>query len=63
MPAVEVVNAWSDFNPQIRSVNCVGDAIEFALSIATPSDLICITGSIYLVGAALSELGIGIHEV
>lgn len=63
MPAGEVVNAWSDFNPQIGSVNCVGEAIEFALSIATPSDLICITGSIYLVGAALSELGIGIHEV
>lgn len=63
MPAGEVVKAWSDLNPEIQSVNCVGEAIEFALSVASSSDLICITGSIYLVGAAMTELGIEIHEV
>jgi folylpolyglutamate synthase/dihydropteroate synthase len=41
----------------------VGESIELALSVATASDLICITGSIYLVGAAMTELGIEIPEV
>ncbi len=62
LPAGEVAKAWSDFNPEIRSVNSVGESIELAQSVATASDLICITGSIYLVGAAMTELGIEIPE-
>ena len=62
LPAGEVAKAWSDLNPEIRSVNSVGESIELAQSVATASDLICITGSIYLVGAAMTELGIEIPE-
>jgi folylpolyglutamate synthase/dihydropteroate synthase len=63
MPAGEVAKAWSDLKREIQSVNSVGESIELALSVATASDLICITGSIYLVGAAMTELGIEIPEV
>ena len=62
IPANEVAKAWSDLKPEIQSLNHVGEAIEFALSVASASDLICITGSIYLVGAAMTNLGIEIHE-
>ena len=63
MPAAEVAKAWSDLNPNIRYVDNVGEAIGFALSDATSSDLICITGSMYLVGAAMTKLGIEILNV
>ncbi|MGB9598089.1 MAG: glutamate ligase domain-containing protein, partial [Candidatus Poribacteria bacterium] len=37
-------------------------AIQIARSIATPLDLICITGSFYLAGEAMKALNIGIYD-
>ena len=60
IPAAEIAKTWLDLNPSIRSVKDVGESIQLARSAATPLDLICITGSIYLVGAAMKELGVEI---
>ena len=53
MPAEVIQNAWKNAGPNITGCPDPERAIERALSKASPTDLICITGSLYLVGQAL----------
>ena len=58
IPAGEIAQAWIDLGTELHVCPSVRGAIQLAQSIATPSDLICIAGSIYLVGEAMKVLGI-----
>ena len=53
MPAEVVRDAWSSICPNVTAYPKPEDAIAKALASASPTDLICITGSLYLVGQAL----------
>ena len=53
MPAEEIRDAWSGICKKITAYPNSEKAIANALASATPIDLICITGSLYLVGQAL----------
>jgi dihydrofolate synthase/folylpolyglutamate synthase len=53
MPAEKIQNAWTGICPKVTTCPNPERAIMKALSGATPTDLICITGSLYLVGQAL----------
>ena len=53
MPAEVVRDAWSSICPSVTAYPKPEDAITKALASASPTDLICITGSLYLVGQAL----------
>ena len=53
MPAERIQNAWAATCPKVTVCPDPDKAIEKALSNASPTDLICITGSLYLVGQAL----------
>ncbi|MCZ6677759.1 MAG: bifunctional folylpolyglutamate synthase/dihydrofolate synthase [Candidatus Poribacteria bacterium] len=57
-PAEKIVQTWSDAGVELRACPSVREAIQLAQTIATPSDLICVTGSIILVGEAMKVLGI-----
>ena len=57
-PAEEIAGAWSETGTKFHVCPNVREAIPLAQSIATPSDLICIAGSIYIVGEAMKVLGI-----
>lgn len=57
-PAEEIVGAWSRIGTNFHVRPNVREAISLAQSIATTSDLICIAGSIYIVGEAMKVLGI-----
>ncbi len=56
--ADEIVRTWSDIGADLRISQSVSDAIATAKSVASPSDLICITGSMILVGEAAQALGL-----
>lgn len=51
MSSEEIQGAWADISVAVCSTP--EDAVSKALSEASPTDLICITGSLYLVGQAL----------
>ncbi len=53
MPAETIRNAWAGICPKVTAYPTPEKAIGKALSDASPTDLICITGSLYLVGQAL----------
>lgn len=53
MPAETIQNAWTGTCPKITACPNPEKAIAKAMSDASPTDLICITGSLYLVGRAL----------
>lgn len=53
MPAETVQKAWGGICPQVTACPHPERAIAKALSEASPTDMICITGSLYLVGQAL----------
>ncbi len=53
----EIRQTWSDIGSQFRMSSSVGDAIAEAKSVASSSDMICITGSLILMGEALQVLG------
>ena len=53
MPAEVIQDTWSSICPNIMAYPSPEDAITKALASASPTDLICITGSLYLVGQAL----------
>ena len=57
-PAEEIAGAWSEIGTNFYACPSVHEAIPLAQSIATTSDLICIAGSIYIVGEAMKVLGI-----
>lgn len=53
LPAKKIQGAWSDMFKNITTSSTPEEAVTKALSNASPTDLICITGSLYLVGQAL----------
>ena len=53
MSAEEIRDAWENTCEKISACSTPEKAITRALSGASPTDLICITGSLYLVGQAL----------
>ena len=55
MPAEAIRNAWTGIGRKITACPEPEKAIAKALSDASPTDLICITGSLYLVGLALEH--------
>ena len=57
-PAEEIAEAWSEIGENFHVCPNVREAIPLAQSIAAVSDLICIAGSIYIVGEAMKVLGI-----
>ena len=57
-PAEDIAGAWSEIGKNFHVCPSVCEAIPLAQSIATTSDLICIAGSIYIVGEAMKVLGI-----
>ena len=56
MPAKTIQKAWSGICDKITGCPNPEKAITRALAFASPTDLICITGSLYLVGQALELL-------
>ena len=52
-PAEEIQRAWKSMCDKITACSTPEKAIAKALSEASPTDLICVTGSLYLVGQAL----------
>ena len=56
--AEEIAGAWSEIGANFHVCPSVREAIPLAQSIATTSDLICIAGSIYIVGEAMKVLDI-----
>ena len=61
--ADEIVRAWSDIGSKLCTRPSVGDAIAEAKSVARPRDLICITGSMILVGEAMQALGLTVGAI
>ncbi len=53
LPAETIQDAWSGVCPKITTCPTPELAIKKGLSSASPTDLICVTGSLYLVGEAL----------
>ena len=53
MPAEIIQEAWTGICPKVTACPTPEKAMAKALSDAAPTDLICITGSLYLVGQAL----------
>ncbi len=53
MPAEEIQYTWKGICKRVATCSMPEKAIKKALSDASPTDLICITGSLYLVGQAL----------
>ena len=58
MPAETIQAAWTGTCKEITVCPEPKKAIAQALSTASPTDLICITGSLYLVGQALKQFSI-----
>jgi dihydrofolate synthase/folylpolyglutamate synthase len=56
MPAPEVAATAERLGVKALAVESVGEAVDKALAQATPSDLVLVTGSLYVVGAARSWL-------
>ncbi len=58
IPAETIRNAWTGACRELRVCPEPEKAIAAALSNASPTDLICITGSLYLVGQALKQFSV-----
>ncbi len=56
MPAAEVAAAAQDLGVPAEVVPDVSDAVRRALAAASPDDVVLVTGSLYVVGAARSAL-------
>ena len=56
--AGEIARTWSDLGSELRISPSVGAAIATAKSVASSDDLICITGSMILIGEAIQALGL-----
>ena len=53
VPAETLRDTWTDISQKITTCPSPEEAIAMALSSVSPTDLICVTGSLYLVGEAL----------
>ena len=58
LSAGEIVQTWSDLGRDLRTSPSVDHAISAAKSFARPNDLICITGSVMLIGETMQVLEI-----
>jgi dihydrofolate synthase/folylpolyglutamate synthase len=56
VPSAELAAAADALGVSVEVVPDVGNAVERALALATPDDLVLITGSLYVVGAARTAL-------
>lgn len=61
-PAEEIQRAWKNMCEKITTCSAPEKAITRALSDASPTDIICITGSLYLVGQALEWFSATDHQ-
>ena len=61
VPAAALAETAKQFSSRIDIIPQVDAAVQHALSAASPSDVICVAGSLYVVGeakTALRQLGI-----
>ena len=58
-----VREAWAAFGLETHTCPTVACAIQQARTIAAPSDLICVTGSIILIGEAMQFLNVPVEEI
>ena len=58
MSAEVIQDAWTNICPRVTVCPNPEEAIAKALACASPTDLICVTGSLYLVGQALEYFSI-----
>ena len=58
MSAKAIHNAWTGICPKVTTCPDPEKAFAKAMSDASPADLICITGSLYLVGQALERFSV-----
>ncbi len=58
MPTEIIQDTWSGICKQITNCPNIKEAITTGLSAASPTDLICVTGSLYLVGEALKHFNL-----
>jgi dihydrofolate synthase/folylpolyglutamate synthase len=58
MLSSEIILRISKTDPNVQATSCnnIDDALRTALSLATPSDLICVTGSLYLVAETREQI-------
>ena len=49
-------------NADVVTTESIPEAVDKALAAAGPDDLICVTGSLYLVGEAMTHLGVSVEE-
>jgi dihydrofolate synthase/folylpolyglutamate synthase len=59
-PVGEIVESANALGLPAEAADDVSDAVVRALQLATPADLVCITGSHYVVGEARAFLGVGV---
>jgi dihydrofolate synthase/folylpolyglutamate synthase len=59
LPPAEVAAAARAMGIQAETAGSIPEALARALAVASPDDLVLITGSLYVVGAARAALGAG----
>jgi dihydrofolate synthase/folylpolyglutamate synthase len=62
IPATELAAAAEALGLPAQPIEDVSDAVVTAIEAATPTDLVCITGSHYVVGEARAFLGAGVDR-
>lgn len=63
MSAKTIHDTWSRLFQEIKTYKTPKEAITMGLSSASPTDLICVTGSLYLVGEALRYFNWEIEKI
>lgn len=53
-----LVPLWRDFCPNVHVAGSVGDALEEVARRAPPEGILCVTGSVFLVGEAFKGMGL-----
>jgi len=56
IPADDLYSTASAYLSDIKIIADVGQAVQYAIKTSKPTDIICITGSLYVVGEAKAEL-------
>lgn len=57
LPAEKLADRVRRYAASVHLKPRISDAVEFGLRLAAPGDLLCVTGSLYLIGEARSKLG------
>ncbi len=63
LSAETIQNTWSGICPKITTCPTPKKAISTGLSLASPTDLICVTGSLYLVGETLKFFNLEYEKI